>query len=247
MSLAPYAEAFANLGYASVVFDYRRWGGSDGEPRHAVYVTEQLDDYKAVIKFCRQQPEFDPNRVILWGTSFSGGHVVTLASETHLNIVAVISQCPYLGFQPPAPLSFVMLKTFAYALVDALRQAVSLSPLYIPATSAPGTVGVLTAPGSVEGMHRLGGPYNNELTASSVLEFVAYAPHAHADLIRCPVLLVGVVEDNICDFRGVEEVSGKSPKAQVIRVEGEFADQVTSMYTLAGLSTSNHFKPSLHF
>ena len=57
---------------------------TDGLPRHVVYVSEQLEDYRTVIKFCRQQPEFDPQRVILWGTSFAGGHVAALAAEVRL-------------------------------------------------------------------------------------------------------------------------------------------------------------------
>jgi hypothetical protein len=61
-------------------------------------VEEQLADYRTVIKYARQQAEFDPNRIILWGTSFSGtvalfsssfsinkpstgGHAITLAAE----------------------------------------------------------------------------------------------------------------------------------------------------------------------
>lgn len=93
MSLAPYAETFACMGYAVVVFDYRRWGASGehshcfsaspnsilmmkcysgGTPRHVVYISEQLEDYRTVIKYCRLQPEFDPHKVILWGTSLSG-------------------------------------------------------------------------------------------------------------------------------------------------------------------------------
>lgn len=49
---------------------------TDGLPRHVVYVSEQLEDYRTVIKFCRQQPEFDPQRVILWGTSFAGTSLI---------------------------------------------------------------------------------------------------------------------------------------------------------------------------
>lgn len=93
LGLAPYAEAYADLGYASIVFDYRRWGTSgasctlfrsdrmlnfsprwsaDGVPRNLINIKEQLEDYRMVIKFARLQPEFDGNRVILFGTSFSG-------------------------------------------------------------------------------------------------------------------------------------------------------------------------------
>ncbi|OCH94839.1 alpha/beta-hydrolase [Obba rivulosa] len=221
MALAPYAEAFTSAGYACVVFDYRRWGASDGEPRHILYVTEQLEDYRTVIKFCRQQPEFNPKQVILWGTSFSGGHVVTLASEPRLNIAAVIAQCPFLGVFSSPPLTVVALKTLAYALFDALKQALGLAPFYVPAAAPPGTVGGLTAPGSTEGMQMLG-PCPNEVSASSILEFLAYAPHAHAELIRCPVLLVSVVEDNLCDIKGVEEVGRKClAVVEIVRVNGD--------------------------
>jgi dienelactone hydrolase len=46
--------------------------GTDGTPRHMLIVKDQLDDYRTVIKYARQQPEFDPQRVVVWGSSFSG-------------------------------------------------------------------------------------------------------------------------------------------------------------------------------
>lgn len=51
---------------------------SDGTPRNILSVTEQLEDYGTVVKYARQQAELDPQRVILWGTSFSG---MVLGSE----------------------------------------------------------------------------------------------------------------------------------------------------------------------
>jgi len=118
MSLSPYAEAFIERGYACLVFDYRRWGASglfhqiftqehvftrlssDGTPRHVLIVKEQLQDYRTVIEYARQQPEFDAHRIVIWGSSFSGtfskylvlrccyrpgsrlgGHAITLSSE----------------------------------------------------------------------------------------------------------------------------------------------------------------------
>ena len=44
-SLAPYAERFAAAGLAVLLFDYRHFGASDGEPRQLVSVRRQLDDY----------------------------------------------------------------------------------------------------------------------------------------------------------------------------------------------------------
>ena len=74
-----------------------------------VLVSEQLEDYRTVIKYARQQPEFDPQRIIVWGSSFSGkagtlfpimslilavlsgAHAVTLASEVRAEISIVAS------------------------------------------------------------------------------------------------------------------------------------------------------------
>jgi acetyl esterase/lipase len=72
MALAPYARAFAARGAAALVFDYRRWGQSDGAPRNVLYVTEQLEDYRTALAWARAQPGVDPARVVVWGTSFAG-------------------------------------------------------------------------------------------------------------------------------------------------------------------------------
>ncbi|KAI3618772.1 hypothetical protein WG66_016627 [Moniliophthora roreri] len=50
MSLAIYAERFTTLGYGCLVFDYRRWGDSDGIPRNIINVKEPLEDYRTVIE-----------------------------------------------------------------------------------------------------------------------------------------------------------------------------------------------------
>lgn len=47
----------------------------DGTPRSILIVKDQLDDYRTVIKWVRQQLEFDPQRVVLFGTSFSGQYL----------------------------------------------------------------------------------------------------------------------------------------------------------------------------
>ncbi|KAJ8495969.1 hypothetical protein ONZ51_g1403 [Trametes cubensis] len=227
MGLAPYAETFASLGYATVVFDYRRWGASTGTPRHVIYVSEQLEDYRTAVKYCRQQPEFDPHKVILWGTSFSGGHVVTLAAERELNLSAVVAQCPYLGNSGPMKLSWAFVKTFLNGVVDVLRQAVGLYPKYIPAVAHPGEVGMLSTPGSKQGMLSLAQDtrdYPNEVAASSFFEIPFYNPNASAARITCPALVVAAEHDNLCILQAALELKDLSPRVELVVLPCEHFD-----------------------
>ncbi|KAI1797198.1 alpha/beta-hydrolase [Ganoderma leucocontextum] len=227
MGLAEYAAEFAGLGYGVVVFDYRRWGASAGTPRHVVYVSEQLDDYRTVVKYVRQQPEFDPQRVILWGTSFSGGHVVTLASERNLNISAVVSQCPYLGNSPSPPFNMGFVKSVFAAILDVVRQAVGLGPKYIPAVAHPGEVGLMTAPGHYEGMYGIVKPeseYPNEVSASTLFDFIVYNPSSSASLIAFPTLIIGSDQDSLCPISEAKKVQRASDKVELVTLPCDHFD-----------------------
>ncbi|KAI0833393.1 alpha/beta-hydrolase [Trametes gibbosa] len=227
MGLSPYAEIFASMGYAVVAFDYRRWGASAGTPRHIVYVSEQLDDYRSVIKYCRQQPEFDPHRVVLWGTSFSGGHVVTLASERLLNLSGVIAQCPYLGSGPPTQLSWTFMKTLWRYIVDVFGQMIGLSPSYIPTVAYPGEVAFIATPGSKDCYFALAGDernFSNEISASSLLELPFYNPNASGAHITCPALVVAAEHDNICMFPAATDLQSLSNRVQLVTLPGGHFD-----------------------
>ena len=67
--LAPFAERFCRAGFATVVFDYRQWGGSAGQPREELSFPRQLEDYGTVIGWAAAQPRIDARRIFAWGTS----------------------------------------------------------------------------------------------------------------------------------------------------------------------------------
>jgi hypothetical protein len=54
--LAPFAERFCREGFAAIVFDYRQWGGSTGQPREELSFSRQLEDYSTVIGGQRRTP-----------------------------------------------------------------------------------------------------------------------------------------------------------------------------------------------
>jgi len=54
-----YAQVFAQAGIAALVFDYRGFGASDGEPRQHIDPWAQIEDYKNAISFAEQHPYLD--------------------------------------------------------------------------------------------------------------------------------------------------------------------------------------------
>lgn len=87
------AERFAIAGFAVVVFDYRFFGASDGEPRCQLFPLEMVEDYRNAITLACQQPNVDPSRVGVWGTSYSGGLAVYTATVDR-RVKAVVAQAP---------------------------------------------------------------------------------------------------------------------------------------------------------
>ncbi|KAF8512482.1 alpha/beta-hydrolase [Gautieria morchelliformis] len=234
LALDAYAARYAEEGYASVVFDYRRWGMSDGTPRHILRISEQLEDYRSVISWTQQLPEFDSKRIIIWGTSFSGGHILQLASEQDHDIVAAMCQCPYTGTARSnhgLRGSFAafgnLVKLVSFAVADVVRQSVGMSPLYCKAASDPGGGGILTVPGALQGYTSLvkdPSHLPNEINASCIFQVSQYNPHSMATSITCPLLLVIPEADNICSTPGALKVASGAQRCEVVRTEGGHFD-----------------------
>ncbi len=88
-----YAEQFAATGLASLVFDYRNFGVSSGEPRQHIDPWAQIRDYQNAVSFASTLPEVDADRIGAWGISYSGGHVL-VAAATDPRIKAIVSMIP---------------------------------------------------------------------------------------------------------------------------------------------------------
>jgi uncharacterized protein len=80
MYLDRFADAFAAAGLASVVFDNRNFGASDGEPRQEIDPWQQVRDYRDAITYAETLDETDPQRIGIWGSSYSGGHVLVVGA-----------------------------------------------------------------------------------------------------------------------------------------------------------------------
>lgn len=201
MRLDAYAERFAAEGYRVLVFDYRHFGGSDGEPRELLDIPRQLDDWAAALHHVRSLPRVDARRIVLWGTSFSGGHVIEVANRDG-DVAAVISQCPFTdGFASLRTLGIrSLLKVTVLGLRDVVRAARGRPPVRVALVGARGDAALMTPPDAKPGYAALmpPGPHPPGLVAARVgLRIPLYYPGRAAASLECPALFCVASKDSV--------------------------------------------------
>eukprot|EP01124_Arcella_intermedia_P013140 TRINITY_DN1954_c0_g1_i1.p1 TRINITY_DN1954_c0_g1~~TRINITY_DN1954_c0_g1_i1.p1 ORF type:complete len:370 (+),score=50.15 TRINITY_DN1954_c0_g1_i1:33-1112(+) len=235
--LAKFASVFSARGYVVFVFDYRNFGGSDGDTFNEISPTMQLEDWESAIQFVATLKEVDASKICLWGTSFSGGHVLVTAAKTAHSekIKAVISQVPFLkAFSSTIATASSatitdMLKLSLLGLVDKTRALMGLSRLYIPIYGECSDSAILCAPSFKEGYPRLvpkdpRGGWQNQCPASIALSLLLYNPHTFARDVKAPTLIVYDIQDELCLPDDVKDVSKQIPDVHLYELSsGHFS------------------------
>ena len=88
-----FAEVFAEAGFGVLLFDYRYFGGSTGEPRQHIDPWAQIDDYGSAVSWLEDREEIDSERIGAWGISYSGGHAL-IVGATDDRVKAICSVVP---------------------------------------------------------------------------------------------------------------------------------------------------------
>ena len=197
MYLEPFARRFAEAGMAALVFDYRGFGASGGEPRQRISPRDQMEDYRNALTWLSQQPEIDADRLGVWGTSFSGAHVIQVAAQDS-RVKAVVSQVGPMDLRQitlglAGPEQFAGLQQLA--VQERVRHATEGGERYIPMTGRPGEGFALQADqDSYEFGHRaqanVAPAWRNEATMSSLEAILDHAPGRFIDLVAPRPLLM---------------------------------------------------------
>jgi alpha/beta superfamily hydrolase len=215
--LEPFAERFAAANYAVLLFDYRHFGESSGEPRQLVSVKRQHEDWASAVRWVRTQ---NPDaQVVLHGTSYGGGHALTTAARDS-GIAALIAQIPFtdgLAVSRAASLPH-SLKMTAVGLGDLARAALRRARRHIPIVGPPGSTAAITSPGAVEGYRAMfpgSEPAQDEVTAASLLELPAYRPIREAGRIACAALLCVAANDTVTPPGPAIQTAARIPKGEI--------------------------------
>ena len=220
--LLPFAGQFAAAGCDVLVFDYRGFGTSEGSPRQDINHLRHREDYHAAVATARAREGVDPSRIVLWGTSYSGGHVIVVAAQD-TSIHAVISQgaamdgfAAFLGLQKISGLRWTA-ALVAAALRDLGQLATRRAPHLIATVGEVGSHAVISVPGALLGYGNIMGPtFRNEMCGRGILRLPFNRPVRYASRVQCPTLIVVAEQDNVVPVSAVREVARRlGAKAEV--------------------------------
>ncbi|CAG7929658.1 unnamed protein product [Penicillium olsonii] len=230
LKLSSYAAEFQKAGYTCIVFDYRCNGETAGQPRALVDWKMQQEDWRSAIAYTRQLDGIDPDCVALFGTSFSGGHVIQLAAEDS-RIRAVISQCPFTdGVRSSLTVGLKALPGLIWAGV---RDTI-LGDTSVNLVGAPGEgnfilqyarvmltcclVALMNAPDVLKTFRGLvpeGYAFQEEVPARLVLRLPFLKPGSYASKVQCPIFFAVCGTDSVAPAGPTLSYAKTAPKGVV--------------------------------
>lgn len=243
MYLDRYAEVFSEAGLGALVFDNRNFGASDGEPRQEIDPWAQARDYRHAITYARSLPEVDRERIGIWGSSYSGGHVLVVAAIDK-RVRCVVSQVPLVsGYRNVLRLVRNDVVVQLRAQLDADREArfAGQPPGMIAVVSEDPTTTpcALPTPDSWQWFTETGRTrapaWRNEVTLRSIEMLMEYEPLAYIERIApTPLLMVVAANDVLTPTDLALEAYNRAlePKKLVILPGGHF-DAYTKDFELA--------------
>jgi pimeloyl-ACP methyl ester carboxylesterase len=220
------AERFAEAGVAAFSFDFRHHGDSDGDPRGLAAPDKQIADYEAAIETMTDTEAVDSNQVFLWGYSFSGGHVLSVAAG-RFDIAGVIATAPFVDGRRELTRSIKRPGRFVRSTVAGLRDALGSKvgrdhPVRL--VDDPDGFGVITVPGAkravLDAVAR-DSAWDNRLPARIFLAISTYRPITSVDEIRCPTLVIGGRDDEVAPAAWAADAADRIPESTCIELPAD--------------------------
>ena len=211
-----FAEFFCKNGYDCFLFDYRNYGESGGNKRQLVNVKDQLTYWNSAIEFVKNNLNIKTKNIILFGSSFSGGHVIKLLSERN-DIKMAISQCPYTStLATVKTFSLIsILKLILAALLDLLTCVTGYHPYTLMLASESGEKALMKVPDYNRYLKKIPKNVNfiNKAPARTVFEFLKYSPGKYLKKINKPIFIAPCIKDNLAPAYKTIKLANKCKNA----------------------------------
>jgi pimeloyl-ACP methyl ester carboxylesterase len=223
-----FAARFQEAGFAALAFDFRHFGESEGTPRQVIRTRRQMQDLAAAVSFAATLTGVDPAKLVAWGFSLAGGHVLRLAARVPL--AAAIAQTPFVDGFASAPNALrhetlgVVLRFPGIALWDAILGLIGRAHR-VPLAGPRGSVAMLTTPDAQDWRRALDpdgryADWDPVVAARSVLRVGWYRPGRAAPKVSCPLLVVVADDDQSVLAAPAERAADRAQNAELVRVTG---------------------------
>ena len=244
MYLDRFADVFAAAGLNVLVFDNRNFGASDGEPRQEIDPWAQVRDYRHAITYASTLPEVDAARIGIWGSSYSGGHVLVVAAIDR-RVKAVVSQVPLVSGHDNlrALVRADFIAGFRQQFdADRLARFQGDPPAMVPVVDAdPLAPSALPTPDSWAWFTETGKErapaWRNEVTLRSVEMFTEYEPVSYLPYVSpAPLLMLVATGDHLVPAELAIAAFDRAhePKRLIIMPGGHFDAYVQGFEAASG-------------
>jgi fermentation-respiration switch protein FrsA (DUF1100 family) len=228
MMLPQYEQHFAAAGIATLAFDYRHTGESDGTPRQHISIRRQCEDVSAALACLGHQPTVDDSRIGLWGTSLGAMNVIRVAAGRDDVAVAVV-QCPIVhGPGAARRLGLRASLRLAPAIADDfLRLATARGRRHVPIVGPPGALAMVSVAGAEGGWNSTlpaDGRFDNRIVAVDALAMVTTSALRHARSVTAPLLVCVCDRESLMDPRFAVLVARRAPRGRAIHYDSDHFD-----------------------
>ena len=229
MLMTEYAERFARAGLAALTFDYRHWGDSGGLPRYVYVAEEQVDDYASAVAWARSSPLVRGEKLAIWGSSASGGHVMSVAARD-TRIDAVVAQVPSIARNGDHDHSMFPKGTLwalvRLAFMDKWREKRGKGRIYVRAYGYGEELAFMPrfGPQIEELLGLAAGRRPNVIAPGVLLDMDEYHPDKAAKQVTAPTLFVVAERDELAWNEGTRKLAEEMPDARYESIDAAHFD-----------------------
>lgn len=228
-----FAEKFAENGFVVILFDYQNLGESDGYPRQEINPFSQIDDYKNSITYACTLDKVDKNKIGIWGTSFSGGHVI-VTGATDKRVKCIVSQVPTIsGFRSAQRRMSIENEPAYWDIVaqDRLNRLRGEEPMMRKLVGEKNENPLYPTNDALEyymGAFPLSSTFRNEVTLQTTEYSRMYEPSIYLSRISSPILFIVALRDIITPTDLCLDAYEKAlqPKELVTIPDGHFSPYI---------------------
>ncbi|KAK6824483.1 hypothetical protein RU639_004903 [Aspergillus parasiticus] len=212
------------------------------QPRREIITAHQISDYPDAITYLQTRPDINPDRIGVWGSSYSGGHVLCVGAVDR-RVKAVVIQVPLVdGWENFHRLICPDFVPFVNEAIekDRLGVAAGETPKCLPVVNEnPLMQSALPSADSYQcfSTYAPGTKWENSITVKSLEALRGYVPVTHIEHISPTPLLMIVADNDLVtptDLALKEYAKALEPKSLHILPRDHFA-----------VYAGEHYKPNV--